>query len=251
MSAVRQRPKRPIESLLLMRGHCRLKGSSHGEQEGVKAIQTFERTMERCDALVGLHRRIQESRGRGRPPQEMSDMLRGALVLAVAALDAVVLDSIVEAIPKLAMRGELGAEVAKKVTQVELLRCFGQADPHQALHDLCLTKYSAITFQKVEAIEANLCDSLGCEVPWPRAAERLKAVGPVWDEKALRTVTWNEKSVKHQLNEYVKRRNRIAHDGDRAEGAKRTSPITRGYVADAVRFLREVGMAVGDVVDAT
>jgi len=180
----------------------------------------------------------------------MSDMLRGGLVLAVAALDAVVLDCIVEAIPKLAVRGELGGAVATKVTTAEVLRCFGETDPHRALHDLCQAKYSAITFQKVETIEANLCDSVGCGLPWSRAAARLQAVGPIWDEQALKAATWNEKSVKRQLNEYVKRRNRIAHDGDRAQGAKRTSPITRGYVADAGRFLREVGMAISDVVDA-
>jgi hypothetical protein len=205
--------------------------------------------MERVEALVNLHSRETATRGQGRPSQEMSDVLRGALVLAVAALDAVVLDCILEAIPPLASQGGLGDGVAKKLKSHQLLECFGREDPNQALLELCQEEYRSITFQTAKAIESNLNDILGCSAPWTQAAKRLSIAELRWEEKLLQGIAWEEATVTEQLDEYVKRRHRIAHDGDRTPNATRTSPIRRRYVADAAQFLREVGLAVHDVVE--
>jgi hypothetical protein len=62
------------------------------------------------NSLVELQSAFTE---RGRPPQILSDVLRGALVLGVSALDALVGDSVADSIPRLARRGMLGDVVAK------------------------------------------------------------------------------------------------------------------------------------------
>lgn len=46
----------------------------------------FERTLERVEGVMALHRDLHDTAER--PKQHVSDLLRGTLVLAVAALDA-------------------------------------------------------------------------------------------------------------------------------------------------------------------
>jgi hypothetical protein len=58
----------------------------------------FDKTMRRVDGLLLLDPELHGVAGR--PKQHVSDLLRGALVLSVAALDALVLDSVVAAIPR-------------------------------------------------------------------------------------------------------------------------------------------------------
>jgi hypothetical protein len=168
-------------------------------------------------------------------------LLRGALVLAVGALDALVADSLAEAIPIAAKNGALGAKVQDwtKKHPKEVLGCFAESDPTAALGDLFRTQLSAVTFQKAQVIEDYLATVLGADAPWPRAATSLATNG----QKC------SDSSVKARLDEHVQRRIRIAHTGDLKEGSDRAQPIKLKDVEDALRLIRAVGTGVIDSID--
>jgi hypothetical protein len=197
--------------------------------------RAFHTTLGRVESLTAVHGRMHGTRGR--PRQEVSDMLRGALVLAVAALDALVLDSITAAIPRLAKQGALGDRVTSIVKEnpKAVLYCFAADDPSKALQEVVEEQLGKITFQRSAAIEDALRSYVLCESPWAGAAERLS------DETTL----WTPQDVQGKLDEYVARRNRIAHSGDLGDNGRAT-PIRLDYIARAVRVIR----AVGDQISA-
>lgn len=202
-----------------------------------RAKRVFARTLERVDELVALHPTLHGTQGR--PRQAVADVLRGALVLSLAALDALVVDTLLEAIPILAKkRDALGPTVAKWVDEnpKKLVDCFSAADPSQALADLCGDEIGRLTFQRAAAIEGILRDVALCPSPWAKAAAELTAGG----------ATWTDEDVVKRLDEYVERRNRIVHGGD-LTGTGTTRAIQLPYVTSALALIRAVGNAVDSV----
>jgi hypothetical protein len=195
--------------------------------------EVFERTIGRVNGLVAL---VRQTAKRGRPPQHASDVLRGALVLALAALDALVLESIIEAIPRLAREGKLGPNFRKWIGEQpeKTLAAFAEDDPHKALADICRDQLGTQPFQKAAAIEGVLRGTLRAEPPWDDAAVILSSTGS----------PWTAEEVKERLDAFVLRRHRIVHDGDLVTGRKSTRPILRGDVQEAVDIVRAVGEAV-------
>lgn len=160
-------------------------------------------------------------------------------MLTMAALDAVVLDTVVNAIPELAKQGRGGRNLEKWIDDdpEAAIKCFAAKNPHLALAQLSRSRLGSLTFQKAEMIEGVLRDTLDCEPPWREAAQALSTPRSRWSSKA----------VTEKLTGFVERRNRIAHDGDRAASG-RTTPIQRPYVAQAVGVVRAVGTATCDKV---
>jgi hypothetical protein len=203
------------------------------------AKRSFDRTLDRVLGLMSLHEPLHGSRGR--PRQYVSDIMRSALVLAMAALDALVVDSVSEAVPALAKRGALGPIVAKwaKEDTERVVGFFGKANPHQELAELCREHLGKQTFQRSDAIEGILRDVLGAEPPWDGAASSLSST---WE----RIVTGEE--VKGMLDEYVDRRNRIVHSGDAVPGKTATKPIQFDFVLRGGIVVEAVGEAIFKVV---
>jgi len=198
--------------------------------------RAFEKTMRRVDGLLLLHPILHGIAGR--PKQHVSDVLRGALVLSVAALDALVLDSVVAAIPRAVRDGRLGPNVAKWVKEEpeEFLALLADRAPEAGLAELCRQKLGQLTFQRAAMIEGVIRDVVQGEAPWSRAADLLSTEGDPWDAE----------DVKQKLDEIVERRHRIAHSGDLRPGGTSTLPIQLPYVQDAVRVIRAVGRAVSE-----
>jgi len=205
------------------------------------AKRSFDKTLERVAGLLSLHEPLHGTRGR--PQQHVSDLLRSALVLAMAALDALVVDSVSEAIPSLAKRSALGPTVAKwaKEAPERVVGFFAETDPQQALASLCREKLGRQTFQRSEAIEGILRDVIGAAPPWDRAASALSSQ---WEEP----LTGGD--VKDLLNEYVERRNRIVHSGDVMPGRTATRPIRYDFVFDGWMVVQAVGEAISETVIA-
>lgn len=212
---------------------------AHAYGGSVPIPPAFEQTLARVEALLALHRQLHGTRGR--PQQHVSDILRGALVLTIAALDAVVLDAVVSAIPELAKQGRGGKNIEKWIEKEPhaAIECFAARDPHQALAGLCHSKLRNLTFQRAEMIEGVLRDTLDCDPPWSEAAAVL----------STSRNRWRSSTVTEKLTGYVERHNRIAHDGDRAASG-RTTPIQRSFVAEAVGVVRAVGTATCEKVAA-
>lgn len=197
----------------------------------------FEQTIGRAEGLLALHRRLHGRQAR--PEKGLSDLLRAALVLAVAGLDAHMVDLIVRSVPHLARKGELGVDVANwvKGNAEETVACLGADDPHAALADLARSHLGDQTFQRAAMIEGVLQGALGCGPPWEAAGRRLSERKP-----------WSEEKVKKTLNEYVERRHRIAHDGDLDPKTKKTRRVMLLWVAEGIRVVKAVGLGAEEVV---
>jgi hypothetical protein len=202
--------------------------------------ETFEKTMGRVEGLLLLHPQLHGIRGR--PAQHVSDVLRGALVLAVGALDSLVLESVVAAVPAAARGGRLGPNVPKWIKEEPeaFLGALVEDDPVEALAVLCRSKLGTLTFQRSAMIQGVMRDVLGCEAPWDDAAEILSRDGGAWDAER----------VTARLDEYVERRHRIAHSGDVKPNSTGTQPIQRPYVERATELIEAVGEAVVVVIAA-
>jgi hypothetical protein len=203
--------------------------------------ETFGTAMHRVVGLILLHSELHGVRGR--PGQHVSDVLRGALVLGVGALDALVLESVLAAIPAAARRGRLGPNVAKWVREEPeaYVAALVEDDPVEAVAALCRAQLGGVTFQRSAMIEGVMRDVLRCPPPWDQAAQTLAGH---YDEE------WNVKTVKEQLDEFVKRRHRIAHSGDLKPKGSGTQPIQRPYVERATVVITAVGKAVHEVIAA-
>jgi hypothetical protein len=204
-----------------------------------RAKDPFLKSMERVHGLLALHPSLHG--GRGRPRQHVSDVLRGAIVLAVGALDGLVLEAVVETIKPAGRRRDLGPDVAKWVKDdpQRLIDALGSPDPLEDIAAYAREHLGTMTFQRAAAIQGVLSGVGRCEPPWQKAAERLTTGSDVWDEGRVRD----------RLDEFVRRRNAIAHSGDRAATSTASTPIQLSYVEEAARVIEAVGLAISEVVD--
>jgi hypothetical protein len=200
----------------------------------MQAKRAFDKTLGRVDGLLQLHPLLHGSRGR--PRRYVSDILRGALVLGFAALDSLVVDSVVEAVPILARKGALGKAAAKWVKDEpdSVLACFAQADPAAALASFYREQLGSLTFQRADAIAGVLRDVIDCDPPWEDAAVTLSDV---------MVGEWSADNVRESLDEYVDRRNRIVHGGDLKPGGTTALGITFQYVDVGIEVVKAVGNA--------
>lgn len=201
----------------------------------MKAIYNFRRTKYRVQRLINLNRRL--SGPRGRPRQEHTDVLRAAIVLSLGALDALVADVIVEAVPEASKQGKLGQRVADWLEKDgrQALSMMAHPNPHRALADFVAEKLSGTTLQRAAMIEDNLRAILDVEAPWALAAKR---VGDKVTAEQLR----------QSLDQISDRRNQIVHKGDVKTGTKAPEGIGRDWVEGQVSYIWETGEAVCDVI---
>jgi hypothetical protein len=139
------------------------------------SYNVFLKTMGRVQGLLLLHRQLHGTPGR--PKQHVSDVLRGTLVLGVGALDSLVLDSVVAAIPRAVRDQELGPNIAKWVKDDPqgFLALLNEEEPGTKLAELCQQRLGPLTFQKSEMIQAVIRDVVQRDPPWSRAADILSA----------------------------------------------------------------------------
>jgi len=200
----------------------------------MNARSNFRRTRDRVNRLIQLNRRLS---ARGRPLQENSDVLRAAVVLCLGALDALVVDAIVEAIPEASKRGNLGKRVADWLEKdgMEALKILAHPNPHKAIAEFVAEKLSGTTLQRTAMIEDNLRAVLDIQPPWASAA---KNAGD----------SMNATQLKEQLDEFSDRRNQIVHKGDIRTGTRAPETITREWVERHVRYVWETGEAICDEI---
>ncbi len=194
--------------------------------------------MRRVRGVLALHPSLHGTRGR--PRQHVSDVLRGALVLAVGALDGLVLEASIEAVAPVAEAEGLGASYAKWVKDdpAAFWDALTRLDPPSAIAEVGRARLSTTTFQRSQMIEGVLRDVVGCDAPWANAANRLSRSGRAWAAE----------DVRKALDLIVERRHAIAHSGDLNPGLRAT-PITLRYVEEATNVVDAVGIAVCDVVN--
>ena len=199
------------------------------------ARRGFDYLLLGVEGLLDLH---QELHGKvGKPRRAVSDILRSALVLALAALDGVVLEAVVEAAPLAARKSRAGGDLSKWISEEPelVLKGIAAGDASASLAEVARANIGRTTFQKADAIEGMLRGALGCQPPWDYAADALVKV---------RGENWTSVDVRVDLDEYVERRNRIAHNGDREPNRRAANGIRVRYVRQGVDVVRAVGHAV-------
>lgn len=210
------------------------------------AGKAFEKTMKRVKGMLAVHSALHGTPGR--PPQHVSDILRGALVLALAALDALVTDVTLEALPDLVRKGCLSDTLAEWMREKDnrgaAARCFEDALPATALvRALGETTLTKSTYQRAEQIERVLDSFAGCRLGWDAVARELTA-------RRVGGRSWTGDEVKSRLNAFVDRRNQIAHQGDVAAGKQSATGIRLAYVEEASEVILIVGRQVRRCVSA-
>jgi hypothetical protein len=166
----------------------------------------------------------------------VSDLLRGSLVLAVAALDGLVLEATVQAVPEAARKKVLGETAVKwaKESAEAMVQGLSEDDPANAFAQMIRPNLENLTFQRAAMIEGHLKGLLGADPPWDRASTNLQG-------------RYSASRVRELLDDLVLRRHRIAHSGDLTpSGATKT--IRVDYVQQGLDIIEAVGEAVDWVI---
>jgi hypothetical protein len=212
----------------------------HGSSDlGVRTPhEIFEKTMGRVDALLLLDPHLRGVGGRSR--RRASDMLRGAFVLSVSALDGLVLDSVVAAIPRAEQEGTLDRTIATwaKADAEAFLALLGDREPGEKVAELCRRKLGQPALHRAAAIEDVIRDVAKRDPPWGRAAKILSADG----------IVWNDTAVKEKLDGIIERAHCIAYRGDLLPSSRATRRIQVRYVDEAAHVVRAVGSGVAQTL---
>jgi RiboL-PSP-HEPN len=190
-----------------------------------KAITAFSSTHERAGTLLKLH----SSGTAGRPKKEKEDILRAAVMLAVAAVDSYFHDKILERLtPLLQARkgknlpGDLIKLLEKNCGVEKLLGVLYEERPHRHIHTIVKQAQADLTFQKPDKIENAL---------------KLIGISDFWYKVAVKMGHGTSKeSLKRKLGQYAARRDKIAHEADRAPGST-LNKISRPYVKECLNFV--------------
>lgn len=204
----------------------------------------FERSHQRSESLLELHRVLHGTRGR--PSRLVSDVVRSSLVLSTASLDALVNTSLSASAPEALRNGLLGPWATEWVTKHrEVMSALVDPDPPSFVGRVVQEKLANTTLQSPEAIEANLQGVIQCPAPWNRALDLLRA-------DAVDPNAWTLEWLKDELREAIRRRHRIAHDADINPGAATPGaamPIRRENVETWLWVIEKVGIATLDVIE--
>lgn len=193
----------------------------------MSARGNFRRTLERVEGLIDLHKSVSK---KGKPTRECQDLLRATVVLSLSALDALVMDLIVERVPEASRRGALGQMVERWVKDepATCLKMLAHSNPHLAVAEFVESQLSFTAFQRPAMIESHLKGILRIEFPWDIAGASM---APAISGAAL----------KGHLEKLSDRRNLIAHKGDVRPGKRAPDPLTRRWVQDQVNYVRATG----------
>jgi len=202
-----------------------------------KAIDAFVATMNRATTLYNLH----SSGTAGRPRREKEDILRAAVMMAMAGVDCYFHDKVLERLtPYLKARqgrglpGDFIELLRKKGGVTTLMEILYARRPHRRLHTLVKKAQADLTFQKPDKIERGL-KMIGISDFWYKVARRMgRRASKDW--------------VRRKLAQYGARRDKIAHEADR-ESRGRTRPITRPYTRGCLTFVERFVRAADAVID--
>jgi len=204
----------------------------------VKAIDAFQATLERAQTLFDLH----SSGTAGRPKKEKEDILRAAVMLAIAGVDSYFHDKILERLTPFLkackgknLPGSLVQLIEKNGGAKKLLAILYEERPHRHIHTIVKRAQADLTFQKPDRVEGAL-KLLGISDFWYRTARKLGRGA-------------SKESAKRQLGQYAARRDKIAHEADRTSGGK-LNKISRPYVRGCLRFVKRFIGAADKVIDA-
>ncbi|PAU72725.1 HEPN domain-containing protein [Vreelandella alkaliphila] len=167
-----------------------------------KAYEKFIKTVRRCESLVDSYKRLREiDQENGVDVPTPKDIVRGSVVLAVAALDTYVTDVFSEKLVSYLKAYNPDAGLIELLYDAgldtkEALGLLGMERPYRRIRTLIENYYGSYTTQKFDVIDQIF-------KPY-----RLKNIT---DNAAKKS---GKESIKKSVGKLVERRHQIAHAGD-------------------------------------
>jgi hypothetical protein len=166
------------------------------------AHSKFLKTIKRCESLVDSYKQLQaidQAKGVGVPTPK--DIVRGAVVLAVAALDTYVTDAFSEKLVPYLQRYRPDDELIDLLYKSgldtkEALVLLGMERPYRRIRTLIESYYGSYTTQKFDVIDQIF---------------KPYRLANITDNAARKS---GKPSIKTSVGKLVERRHQIAHAGD-------------------------------------
>jgi hypothetical protein len=201
------------------------------------------------DAFLGAHQRattlwnLHSAGVPGRPAKEKEDLLRASVILILAGIDSYFHDKILERLTPYLKR-QRGKDLSGDLVKIiegnggiaKMLQLLYQERPHRHIHTIVKNVKADLTFQKPDKIEKAV-KIIGVKDLWFQVAKRMKG-------------RESKDGVVDALRNYANRRDKIAHEADRARGGGVT-PIKRGYVKRCLTWSKQFIDAADGAIDAT
>lgn len=167
-----------------------------------KAHDKFLKTIRRCEALVSSYKSLQAlDQANGEHVPTPKDIIRGAVVLAVAALDAYVTDVFAEKLVPYLKKYRPDNDLIVLLNKAgldtkEALVLLGMERPYRRIRTLIEAHYASYTTQKFEVIDSIF---------------KPYRLNKITDNAAKKS---GKSSIKKSVSKLVERRHQIAHAGD-------------------------------------
>jgi len=212
----------------------------------MEAIRAFDSTVKRARALIKAHVKLRGT-GPGKRPRFHSELLRAALVTAVAAMDAYFHDKILQNISRTIKRTgpnfpeDLVSLLSENQNKEEVVRAFLKISmekrPLSHVNTKAARNLSERTYQDPGKIERGL---------------RIIGVNNFWDatSNALNTTP---RDLKRKILAYVKRQHSIVHAGDLWKAKKhrhKVRAITPEFATDCIDDIEEFVQTADTVINS-
>jgi len=205
--------------------------------------QVFEKNLGRAETLVNIHKTLSGG-GRGRPPEHTSDLLRSAVVTAVAAMDAYLHDIISQkVVPTIRARrkrkegfpGKLVKLIKDELSHEKMIDAMCNKRPLAIIGTTVKKNLDERAFQNPGRIENGL-RLLGIDDLWFKIGQELEV---------------SKEDAKNYIITYTNRRNQIVHKGDLSNAKKtknRLAPIKRQFARDAIESIGKFTEALNTII---
>lgn len=195
-------------------------------------VDQFRQNVERVETLLGMNVAI---RAQVAPALDLSDILRGAIVLGVSALDQLVHEAVrvgmLEAYA--GTRPETDAFRRFEVSLASVRLATASSGGLDWFDAEVRSRHAFLTFQRPDKIADGI---------------RLISDVPLWQAVA-NAMNARPEDIRRRLNLIVTRRNQIAHEADMNPAFPGTRwPITEADVVDVTSFLSQLGETLVTVI---
>lgn len=199
-----------------------------------KAFQKFQKTIKRCEALTETYKRLHALSVEDNAVPAPKDIVRGAVVLAVAALDAYVTDVFSEKLVAYLKKYSPDQSLVDLLHNAgldtkEALFLITMDRPYRRIGTLIRRYYQTYTTQKFDVIDSIF-------LPY-----RLKKIT---DNAAAKT---GKASIKTSVGKLIARRHEIAHAGD-YNGHGRIVDIDESQIARRIKNLEILVAAIDEII---
>lgn len=199
-----------------------------------KSLAKFKKTIARCEALVESYKTLHtQSQADGKTPAP-KDILRGAVVLSVAALDAYITDVFAEKLVAYLKKYTPSNSLVSLLRDAgldtkEALRLITMERPYRRISNLIRQHYQSFTTQRFDVID-NLFTQYG-----------LKNITSNAEAKSGR------KKIKSSVGKLIERRHEIAHAGDYNSHGK-INDIDETQIAKRIKHLELLVVEIDSIV---